>query len=86
MTLGLGMLLALAGCGPDESTPQGQCRREAFNDPAVKDLQMRSLGGQSTAQELLPDLKDAENRATQRCLSARGLAPKGGVELEKPER
>ncbi len=82
----LAALLALAACGPDTSTPQGQCRAEAYNDPKVKDIQIRMLGNQMLQSQLMPDLNDAVHAATLRCLRARGLAPPGGVEKEQPER
>jgi hypothetical protein len=77
--------LAVAGCGTDASTPQGQCEAQSYDDPTVKDIQMRGLGNPLTQQELLPDLKTAQNAAVQRCLRARGLAAPGGVEKEKRE-
>ena len=83
--LPLVILLAVFGCGAVDPTPQGECQAQAYDEPTVRDLRMRSLGNTNTAHELLPDLQDAERAATQRCLRARGLAPAGGVEKEQRE-
>jgi hypothetical protein len=84
--LPLAALLALAACGPDTSTPQGQCQAEAYQDPKVKEIRIRMLGNAGLQSELAPALDDALHAATLRCLRARGLAPPGGVEKEMPER
>jgi hypothetical protein len=76
------ILVPLAGCGswPDTSTPQGQCEAAANDDPAVKDIYMRMLGGNNEAQRGQQlDLQDARKTATMQCLRQRGLAPLGGV-------
>ncbi len=79
--------LTAAGCGgPDPSTPQGQCAEQAYDDPTVKDLQIRGVANTNTQHELQPYLQDAIADATKRCLQARGLAAPGGVEREKPAR
>jgi hypothetical protein len=84
--LALLLTLAAASCGPDTSTPQGRCQAQAYEDPTVKELQMRSVGNTATARELAPALNDAMTNATNRCLRAQGLAPPGGVEKEQPKR
>ncbi len=82
----LAALAATACGGPASSTPQAQCAEKAYDDPSVKDLQIRSVSNTNTQAELQPYLKEAIADATKRCLQARGLAAPGGVEREKPAR
>ena len=74
-------LLVLAGCGgggPD--TPEQACARQADDDPVVQDLILKGAGSDQYRREHVDQLKQARADATLRCLRARGLAPKGGVE------
>ena len=87
--LGLLLLLVLPGCSgigdAPADTPLGQCQQQALNDPAVKEAIERA---NSTLQEVrVPGVRDqkfAIKQAVQRCMAAKGLAPKGGVEAVKP--
>jgi hypothetical protein len=83
----LPLLALVPACafGRDTSTPQGQCEASANNDPAVREFNMRMLGGGGSAQrDLVQDRDDARAAALTRCLRANGLAPPGAV--EKPYR
>jgi hypothetical protein len=83
----LPLLALVSACafGPDTSTPLGRCQASANNDPAVREFNMRMLGGSGSAQrELVQDRDDARAAALTRCLRANGLAPPGSV--EKPYR
>lgn len=82
-------LLGLAGCAGMGDTPTdmplGQCQRQALNDPAVKTAIEHA---NSSLQEVrVPGVREQEfatRQAVQRCMAAKGLAPKGGVEAVKP--
>jgi hypothetical protein len=86
----LGMLV-LSACGSDEgaggpqSAAQRACDRQADDDPAVKELAIRSLGSQEEAYKLKFTLDQARLQARLRCLRAKGLAPPGGVEPVRPQ-
>ena len=85
-------LLALCGCagmsgGGDaaDNTPLAQCQRQALSDPAV---QTAIEHANSMLQEVrVPGVREqkfAMRQAVQRCMAAKGLAPKGGVEPVQP--
>jgi hypothetical protein len=75
------LCLLLAACsGGNEATPQAACDRQANDDPAVKELQMKAAGTQKFEWDNAERIKLAKKDAALRCLRARGLAPKGGVE------
>jgi hypothetical protein len=76
--LALCLLLGACASGPD--TPQRACERQADDDPVVKDLLMKAAGTQQFQWENGQRIELAKRDATLRCLRARGLAPKGGVE------
>ena len=73
--------LLLLACTRDDNSPQAQCERQAYNDPAVKQVYIDAafLTGQAgvSGDERL---KTAVQQAKLRCLRERGLAPPGGVE------
>lgn len=74
------LLALLAGCTPPPATtPQGQCEQQAEQDPAVHDLLV-----QSTVSSMDPiwqtKLALARRKAVNACLTAKGLAPRGGVQ------
>jgi hypothetical protein len=83
------LLLLLAGCGsnsPDDS-PDAVCRRQAYDDPTVKDLtigstnwvQQNPLKGQSQF-----EYNQALRDATDACLRQKGIQVRGGVEPVRP--
>ncbi len=76
-------VVLLAGCA-DDSTPQGQCEAQAYNDPTVKDLIAKGTSGGGELQEdIVGPRKEAIKAATNRCLAAKGLIRGGGVERMK---
>ena len=76
----LAALLA-AGCsGPRDDSPQAACARQANDDPQVADIVRKGAGTDSYRWDNEKKLAQAKQDATLRCLRARGLAPKGGVE------
>ena len=81
------VLLALSTCGGPPADPaQAQCEAQADNDADVEDAVIRA---NSQLQEVrvpgVHDEKVARERAVQRCLAGKGLAPEGGVEPEEHE-
>ncbi len=82
--LGLALLAGACSLG-DAVTPQAKCEAKAYDDPAVKELSIKMLGGGG---ELVEDLRAPRRAAiadaTRRCLVANGLAAPGGVERMKP--
>jgi hypothetical protein len=80
------LCLLLASCsGPAADTPEGACVRQANDDPAVKELLMKAAGTQQFEWDNAQRIKLAQRDATLRCLRARGLAPKGGVERPRAQ-
>ncbi len=78
-------MLVLAGCA-DDTLPQGQCERQAYNDPTVKDLIAKGTSGGGELQaDVLPLRRDAIKDATNRCLAAKGVIRPGGVERMKTQ-
>lgn len=76
-------LLLLAACAQDPG-PQGECEREAYNDPAVKRMIAEGTSGGGELQaDLLNQRKYAIRDATNRCLAAKGVIRPGGVERLK---
>ena len=85
MTRPMVLLLCLvAACSTNETTPERACDRAANDDPAVQALIIKGVGNpyfQSNSQD---ELNAAKQDARLACLRSRGLAPKGGVERQKP--
>jgi hypothetical protein len=80
------LLAAAAGCAANDNTPQGQCRRQAYQDPAVQDAM--ELANSSMSSVRIPALMQQDylvRQATERCLAAMGLAAPGGVEPLQPQ-
>ncbi len=79
------LLLMLVACGgPEVSTAQRQCEIAADNDPAVQRAIQQYTATASYATYNIAPLAEARKQAVVRCLRARGLAPRGGVEAVKP--
>ncbi len=78
------VLFLLAACSTNETAPERACDRAANDDPAVQALILKGVGNpyfQSNSQD---ELNAAKQDARLACLRSRGLAPKGGVERQKP--
>lgn len=81
-------LLLLAGCGGEapSDTALGECQRQAVEDPTVQAAIVdANTSLQGVRMQGVHDLAVARQAAVQRCLAAKGLAPKGGVEPVKGE-
>ncbi|MGA2841090.1 MAG: hypothetical protein ABSG18_13055 [Steroidobacteraceae bacterium] len=76
------LVLVLAGCvsGGQANTPEAECRRQAYDDPTVKNLAIQNLGRSAPN----PDTDFAYNKAfrdaNQACLRQKGVLVRGGVE------
>ncbi len=84
MTRAALLLVLLAGCSTAEGPDQRACDRQAYDDPAVKELIIKGVGNpyfQNNSQE---ELRVAKQQARLACLRSRGLAPAGGVERQRP--
>jgi hypothetical protein len=82
-------LFALSACGGRSAAPvaqaegpvQAECREEARQNPASRDLARRLVIGQWSQQEgIEAQRQEAENRAYADCLRRRGVLRGGGVE------
>ena len=80
----LPVLLAACSFGTSDGSPQAQCERQAYNDPAVRDIIGNSAGNYRDAGPQREQLLWAVRQGTQRCLQKKGLAPPGGVEPVRP--
>ncbi len=87
MTVGLAVLLPmllLAGCGafdPYPRTPEGDCARAADQDPEVRAVSDQKLLAQAYGPQDAPGGPNNLRRAKiEACLTARGQAPRGGVQ------
>lgn len=78
------LVLLLAACGNAEDADQRACDSAVNEDPAVKLLIIKGLGNPYFQDNSQDELKAAKQQARLTCLRSRGLAPKGGVERQKP--
>ena len=80
--------LWLGGCGDASPaivsapvTPQEQaCAAQADQDPALKEARAISAGQSNWEFQHEPEMRQLTRDAITRCLRARGLMPRGGVE------
>jgi hypothetical protein len=77
-------LVLLAACGTTESPDQRACDAAVNEDPAVKLLIIKGVGNPHFQANSQDELNAAKQEARLTCLRSRGLAPKGGVERQKP--
>ena len=77
-------LLLLVGCGAAESPDQRACDDAVNEDPTVKLLIIKGVGNPYFQANSQDELSAAKQQARLACLRSRGLAPKGGVERQKP--
>ncbi len=78
------LVLLLAACGTAESPDQRACDAAVNEDPAVKLLIIKGVGNPYFQANSQDELNTAKQEARLTCLRSRGLAPKGGVERQKP--
>ncbi|GAC1346318.1 MAG: hypothetical protein NVSMB18_28190 [Acetobacteraceae bacterium] len=77
------LLLLLAGCAGSDATPEQACARQAYDDPAVQEIQRQNAGTEQLQWENQDKLRIARQEATLACLRGRGLIQKGGVERQR---
>lgn len=86
--LPLGLIaLAAVGCASNSVSPYAtskECQYQVSTDPNVELELMKSAGTQSYFLEHKQELAYARQEADRKCLQAKGLLPKGGVESIKP--
>jgi hypothetical protein len=78
----LALLALLGGCGlgePTGNSPQAECRRQAYDDPAVKRLTIQNMNGGATQDQEF-EYDKALHDATNACLRRMGVPVRGGVE------
>ena len=78
-----GALLLLGCAAPD--TPEATCERQAENRPAVRELIIKGAGNPAFLAASQEELAFTRRQAVVACLRSRGLAPRGGVELQRPQ-
>ncbi|MBN8889677.1 MAG: hypothetical protein BGP12_17750 [Rhodospirillales bacterium 70-18] len=81
----LSLLLALGACASlsqDAGMTDAACRQKALDAPEVQD-RIAKMAGSYRTEWGEPSLEDLKHLAYVRCLRAKGLAPKGGVEPVK---
>lgn len=80
------LLLGLAACASATTSPaEEDCRRRAYDDPAVRDALLRSNSQQQQIRgPALIELDGLVRQKTRQCLGAEGVIPRGGVEPVKP--
>jgi hypothetical protein len=76
------VLSMLAGCASDASgdSPEAVCRRQAYDDPTVKQLTIANLSPASPNPDAKFEYSEALRNATDACLRQKGVHVQGGVE------
>jgi hypothetical protein len=84
----LALVVPVAGCSswsePAGNTPQAECRRQAYDDPTVKQLIIRGMGEGGASPQTQFDYEKALHDATVACLKKKGVTVRGGVEPVRP--
>ena len=81
------LLVVLAGCTwgePSGNSPEAVCRRQAYDDPTVKQLVIEGMGATGATPQSQFDYEKALHDATDACLRRKGVAVRGGVEPVRP--
>ena len=80
------LLCILAGCAPGNSgdSPEAVCRRQAYDDPKVKQLTVEGMGQATANPQVQFDYRKALYDATNACLRQKGIQVRGGVEPVQP--
>jgi hypothetical protein len=80
------VLLVLAGCGASNqgNSPEAECRRQAYDDPKVKQLTIENLGQSTADPQVQFNYNKALYDATNACLQQKGIQVRGGVEPVGP--
>ena len=80
----LPVLLTACSFGASDNSPQALCERQAYDDPAVREIIGNSAGNYMDGGPQRDQMLWAVRQGTQRCLQKKGLAPPGGVEPVRP--
>ncbi len=73
--------LLLMACTRNDNSPVAQCERQAYNDPAVKQMYIAGAFKTNEAAVIGDErFNVAFHQANLKCLREKGLAPPGGVE------
>ena len=80
------LALLLAGCAGVPRPVAPMCEEAVERDPEVRRLTAIGAGNQFFYAEHQDELRQARRRAELACLRVRGLAPRGGVETQRPLR
>ena len=82
----LPLLPLLMGCasGGQDTSPEAACRRQAYDDPAVKHILVESLGDAAATAQGQFEYNLALHNATDACLRQKGVQVRGGVEPVQP--
>ncbi len=81
------LVVILVGCGwgGQGNGPEAECRRQAYDDPAVKSLTIRRLAESAPNPDADFAYTQAMRNATQACLRQKGIQVRGGVEPVRTE-
>ena len=77
-------LLAACASVPQGNSPQAQCKRQAYDDPTVKQLTVEGTSVNIMSPKLQFDYNQALRNAYEACLLKHGVAVRGGVEPVRP--
>jgi len=84
----LALAAPMAGCsswfGPTGDGVEAQCRRQAYDDPTVKQYVIASMGPSGANPQNQFDYEKALHDATVACMKKRGITVRGGVEPVRP--
>lgn len=80
----LPLLVAACAFEPQGNSPQAICKRDAYNDPTVKQMTIENTQRSSMSPKANFDYNEALHRAYDACLLKHGVAVKGGVEPVRP--
>ena len=81
------VLCVVAGCATrsdEASGPQAYCEQQAEQDPEVTELAMKNMAVGGQHEDLSGSIRLAKRRALDRCLRAKGVQTRGGVEPLAP--
>ncbi len=80
------LLPLVSGCAsyPTGNSPQAVCRRDALDDPAVKQITIAQMNSGSMSGKAKFDYRQAVHDAYNKCLRQHGVEFRGGVEPVRP--
>lgn len=84
----LALAVLLAGCGRAGTLQQqaaDACSEQSYKDPTVQRILMIGAGQPAYLADHQLEMDAARHEAEQKCLVARGIAPRGGVQPRTPQ-